>query len=101
MSRDVRTDLPAADGPCDHGAIRLALDQAELTLPRLVWLVEQRGFRIQRLDMAPAAEGFRLSLEVTARAPHYRLEVLKRQIDRLVGVRRLDAAEALSTEEAA
>ena len=91
MDHDLVSDFPKpAPAPaiaCDHGGMELELDQAALTLPRLVWLVEQRGFRIERLHMAPANAGFRVSMEVAARAPHYRLEVLRRQVDRLVGVR--------------
>jgi len=79
-------------GVCDRGGMELVLDQSALTLPRLVWLVEQRGFRIERLHMAPGQPGFRVSMEVAARAPHYRLDVLRRQVDRLVGVRRLEDA---------
>lgn len=84
---DTRSAPPGPLGPADRGRLDLVLDQAELTLPRLVWLVEQRGFRIERLHMAPAAAGFRLAMEVAARAPHYRLEVLRRQVGRLLGVR--------------
>lgn len=83
---------PAPESICDRGGMELVLDQSALTLPRLVWLVEQRGFRIERLHMAPSRPGFRVSMEVAARAPHYRLDVLRRQVDRLVGVRRLEDA---------
>jgi acetolactate synthase regulatory subunit len=102
MNHDLSPEMTEPDaarpGLCDQGAVALALAQSELTLPRLIWLVEQRGFRIERMDMVPQAEGFRVDMEVRARAPHYRLAVLERQIDRLVGVRRLpvDAASRLA-----
>jgi acetolactate synthase regulatory subunit len=87
------TQLPTPSPLCDEGVVERLLDQADLTLPRLVWLVEQRGFRIARLDMTRVEAGFRFRIEVRARAPHYRLDVLDRQIDRLVGVRRLAVAK--------
>lgn len=85
----------------DAGAIDLLVEQTELTLPRLVGLVERRGFLIRSMRLEPAAAGYRLSLQVCACAPHYRLEVLERQIDRLVGVRRLVPAERMLGGEAA
>lgn len=98
MNHDLSPEMTEPDearpGLCDQGAVVLALAQSELTLPRLIWLVEQRGFRIERMEMSPQAKGFHVRMEVRARAPHYRQEILRRQIDRLVGVRRLPEAAA-------
>ena len=97
MNQDIGPDTslpPSAAAICDRGRLALELAQSALTLPRLVWLVEQRGFRIERMQMDPHASGFRVEMEVMARAPHYRFEVLGRQVDRLVGVRRLQEAAA-------
>ena len=105
MNHDLSPEMTEPDdvrpGLCDQGCVALALAQSELTLPRLIWLVEQRGFRIERMDMVPQAKGFRVDMEVRARAPHYRLEVLRRQIDRLVGVRRLAPGAAARLSGAA
>lgn len=96
LSPEMTEPAEPCPGLCDQGAIVLDLSQSELTLPRLIWLVEQRGFRIERLDMAAQTKGFRVEMQVRARAPHYRLEVLCRQVDRLVGVRRLAGEPTLA-----
>jgi acetolactate synthase regulatory subunit len=95
-----QTQRPTSRAP-DAGAIELLIEQTELTLPRLVGLVDRRGFCIRSMRLDPAPAGFSLSLQVCARAPHYRLEVLERQIDRLIGVRRLVLAESRLAGEAA
>jgi acetolactate synthase regulatory subunit len=85
----------------EAGAIDLLIEQTELTLPRLVGLVERRGFAIRSMRLDPAPGGFNVRLHVCARAPHFQLGVLERQIDRLLGVRRLSSGGAVLTGEAA
>lgn len=85
----------------EAGAIELLIEQTELTLPRLVGLVERRGFGIRSIRLDPAPGGFNLHMQVCARAPHFQLGVLERQIDRLYGVRRLAAGRSVLTGEAA
>lgn len=85
----------------DAGAIDLLIEQTDLTLPRLVGLVDRRGFTIRSMRLDPAPAGFSVRLQVCARAPQYRLDVLERQIDRLVGVRRLNFADAALSGAAA
>lgn len=66
----------------------LDVDWSEGALQRLIGLVERRGFTIQALEVAEA--GIRRSVELTVapRDEHRCVEVLGRQIDRLLCVRR-------------
>jgi acetolactate synthase-1/3 small subunit len=74
--------------------IRCEIDQAEGSLQRLIGLVERRGFHIDALEMdARGNGGRRVALGLRARDAGRCYDVLGRQIDRLIGVRRLAADE--------
>ena len=70
--------------------IHLLLDYAIGSLPRLIGLVERRGFDITELALDGAGDERRIALSVRARDAGRSFEVLQRQIDRLHGLRRID-----------
>ena len=70
--------------------IHLEVDRAEGSLQRLIGLVERRGFEIDRVELTGAGAMRTVALEISARDPDRCFQVLGRQIDRLVGVRRTD-----------
>ena len=79
--------------------IHCEIDRAEGSLQRLIGLIERRGFDIASLDMGihAAGEGIgansrrRIAVGVSPRDDGRCVAVLGRQIDRLYGVRRVDA----------
>jgi acetolactate synthase regulatory subunit len=73
--------------------LHLALDQIEGALPRVIGLIERRGFIIDALDMRTGSAGRILSLTVRARDASRRIDVLTRQLDRLHGLRRMPHAQ--------
>jgi len=68
--------------------IHVELDRAEGSLQRLIGLVERRGFEIDRFEMEGNGAMRSVTLAVRARGGGRCIDVLGRQIDRLVGVRR-------------
>ena len=71
------------------GRIQIAFDAAEGAVLRMLGLVERRGFAVGAIAMrAEAGEGA-LSLDVVARDPGRRLEVVAGQLRRLHEVRRV------------
>ncbi len=77
--------------------IQCEIDQAEGSLQRLIGLVERRGFYIDALEMgAHGNERRRVALDVRARDAGRCYDVLGRQIDRLIGVRRVGGEEELA-----
>ena len=79
--------------------ILIHLDRAEGSLQRLIGLIERRGFHIERMSIADAGAAREVRLTVRARDAGRCMDVLGRQIDRLIGVRRI-AASAAHVEEA-
>ena len=79
--------------------IHCEIDRAEGSLQRLIGLIERRGFDISSLDMGMHAVGEgigansrrRIAVGVSARDADRCVAVLGRQIDRLYGVRRVEA----------
>ena len=83
--------------------IHCEIDRAEGSLQRLIGLIERRGFDISSLDMGSvggihaAGEGIgansrrRIAVGISPRDADRCVAVLGRQIDRLYGVRRVDA----------
>jgi acetolactate synthase-1/3 small subunit len=72
--------------------IHCEIDRAEGSLPRLIGLIERRGFAIEALEMGAQGNGARrVSVAVRGLQAERCPEVLGRQIDRLIGVRRIDA----------
>ena len=67
--------------------LRIQLAEAEGALMRLVGLVERRGFRIVTLEKSRASgTDAMILMEVDARDPARRLDILVRQIARLFEV---------------
>ena len=76
--------------------IHCEIDRADGSLLRLIGLIERRGFDVASLDMetsagAHGASHRRIAVGVMPRDDGRDVQVLGRQIDRLYGVRRVDA----------
>jgi acetolactate synthase-1/3 small subunit/acetolactate synthase II small subunit len=69
------------------GRIHVDFDAAEGALLRMVGLVERRGFAVSGVSMAAADGRGSLSLDVAARDPSRRLDVVAAQLRRLIEVR--------------
>jgi acetolactate synthase II small subunit len=69
--------------------LHLELDHVEGSLPRVLGLIERRGFIIDALSMRTGNQGRILSLTIRARDAARCAQVLGRQIDRLYGLRRV------------
>jgi len=77
--------------------INCEIDRAEGSLQRLIGLVERRGFHIDALEMEAEGNGARrVALGVRARDSGRCFDVLGRQIDRLIGVRRIAAEREMA-----
>lgn len=74
--------------------IHIQIDRTDGSLLRLIGLVERRGFEIHGMNMADAGDWRTLALTVASRDGTRCIDNLGRQIDRLFGVRRLEAASA-------
>lgn len=79
----------------------IQIDHAEGSLLRLIGLIERRGFHITRMSVTDAGSHREVRLGVRARDAERCLEVLSRQIDRLIGARRITAASSTHVEEVA
>jgi len=77
--------------------IQILIDRADGSLQRLIGLIERRGFQIDRMTIADAGANRDVRVSVSPRDPSRCMDVLGRQIDRLVGVRRIVASHAAST----
>jgi len=74
--------------------IHVEVDRAEGSLQRLIGLIERRGFEIDRVELTGAGTNRSVAFGLRARDPGRCVQILGRQIDRLVGVRRTgDPAE--------
>lgn len=72
--------------------IHIEIDRLEGTLIRILGLVERRGFHIDALELFDLGEDRRgLSVTVRPRDPNRSLDILGLQIDRLYGVKRVNA----------
>lgn len=71
--------------------IQILIDRADGSLQRLIGLIERRGFQIDRMTIADAGANRDVRVSVSPRDPSRCIHVLGRQIDRLVGVRRIAA----------
>ncbi|MHB1206748.1 MAG: ACT domain-containing protein [Rhodospirillaceae bacterium] len=69
--------------------LHIELEDTEGALPRLIGLIERRGFLIDGLAMQPGPEGRSLAVTVRPRDAGRCVHVLGRQIDRLLGMRRV------------
>lgn len=79
----------------------IELAEAEGALMRLIGLVERRGYTIGTLDKSEAREGqSTITLQVTPRDAARQLDVLIRQIGRLMDVRTVFTPEIAAAEAA-
>ncbi len=72
--------------------LHVELDRAEGSLQRLIGLIERRGFEIDRVALTGHGAMRVAELGVRARDGERCVQLLGRQIDRLVGVRRQASA---------
>lgn len=77
----------------------ILIDRSEGALQRLIGLVERRGFDIDRMSVADAGAHREVRLSVCGRDESRCTNVLGRQIDRLIGVRRIAPAPTHQVEE--
>lgn len=68
------------------GRLIISFRDEEGAVARLVGLVERRGFELRGIAMTGEATGHKLTLDVAARDPSRRLDVLDQQLRRLDGV---------------
>ena len=71
--------------------LHLNIDRADGSLQRLIGLVERRGFHIDGINMADEGTMRRIALTVRGRDAARSIDTLGRQIDRLIGVARIQA----------
>ena len=69
------------------GRIDIRFMPEEGAVTRMLGLVERRGFALKSVVMASDSSPAALALDVEARDPLRRLDVLARQLERLVEVR--------------
>lgn len=69
------------------GRIEITFSPGEGALPRMLGLVERRGFVVRGIAMAENSSAASIAIDVEARDPLRRLDVLSRQLQRLVDVR--------------
>lgn len=79
----------------------IQLDHAEGSLQRLIELIERRGFHIDQLAVADTGAYREVRVAVRGRDTGRCSEVLGRQIDRMIGARRVAPAASPHVEEAA
>lgn len=70
-------------------AFLIQIDYAEGSLQRLVGLIERRGFHIDGMSITGAGAFREVRIAVRGRDAGRCTDVLGRQIDRLIGVRRI------------
>lgn len=78
----------------------IQLDHAEGSLQRLIGLIERRGFHIDQLAVSDAGAHREVRVAVRGRDNGRCAEVLGRQIDRMIGARRMAPASSPHVEEA-
>jgi acetolactate synthase-1/3 small subunit len=69
----------------------IQIDRAEGSLQRLIGLIERRGFHIDRLSLSDIGAHREVRVSVRGRDAGRCIDVLGRQIDRLIGVSRIAA----------
>jgi acetolactate synthase-1/3 small subunit/acetolactate synthase II small subunit len=78
------------------GRIEIEFRPGEGALLRLLGVIERRGFAVRGIAMAESSSAANIAIDVEARDPLRRLDVLTRQLERLIEVRSV----AFSTEQA-
>ncbi len=77
--------------------ILIHIDHAEGSLQRLIGLIERRGFHIERMTINDAGAAREVRVSVRPRDASRCADLLGRQIDRLIGARRIAPAAAASS----
>ena len=67
--------------------LQVSFTPGEGALVRMLGLVERRGFALRGVTMSEASAGASLDLEVEPRDPSRNIDVVARQLERLVDVR--------------
>lgn len=78
------------------GRVEISFVPGEGAVLRMLGLVERRGFAVRGIAMAEGSSSATLAMDVEARDPLRSLDVLSRQLERLVDVRSV----AISSSEA-
>jgi acetolactate synthase-1/3 small subunit/acetolactate synthase II small subunit len=78
------------------GRIEIEFRPGEGALLRMLGVVERRGFVVRGIAMAESSSEANIAIDVEARDPLRRLDVLTRQLERLIEVRSV----TFSTEQA-
>lgn len=84
--------------------LHIQIDHADGSLQRLIGLIERRGFHIDGMTLSGEGAMRRLQLQVRGRDSGRCVEILGRQIDRMIGATRVASAcavQAFQTEVAA
>ncbi|WP_439472374.1 ACT domain-containing protein [Brevundimonas sp.] len=81
--------------------LHLNIDRADGSLQRLIGLVERRGFHIDGITMREEGAARRIEMAVRGRDDGRCTQTLGRQIDKLFGVTRANAASTFHPEVAA
>lgn len=71
--------------------IHIQIDRADGSLQRLIGLVERRGFHIDGFSLTDEGPMRRAAITVRGRDEARNADILRRQIDRLIGVSRIEA----------
>ena len=72
--------------------IHIHIDRADGSLQRLIGLVERRGFHIDGFSLIDEGDMRRAAITVRGRDASRCTQILGRQIDRLIGVSRIETA---------
>ena len=72
--------------------IHIHIDRADGSLQRLIGLVERRGFHIDGFSLTDEGDMRRAAITVRGRDAGRYTQILGRQIDRLIGVSRIETA---------
>ncbi len=83
-----------------NSSFLIQIDRAEGSLQRLIGLIERRGFHIDQLAVADAGAHREVRVAVRGRDSGRCSEVLGRQIDRMIGARRVAPAPSPHVEGA-
>ena len=77
--------------------LHIQIDLAEGSLQRLIGLIERRGFHIDGMTLAGEGAMRHLQLQVRGRDSGRCVEILGRQIDRMIGATRIASSGTVQT----
>jgi len=76
------------------GRLIVTFDPAEGAVLRMLGLVERRGFRLRAVNMSEDRDAALMTIDVDPRDPARRLDVVARQLGRLVDVQSVQFSTA-------